>query len=96
MCLETTGRSRRCILSHPSMLALLFPTACSPAPSQDILGSFFPSWMLCTAIGVGVAVALRLVLGAVGLDKHLLAPPLAYLGVTVAVTLFTWLYRFGQ
>jgi hypothetical protein len=90
------GRSWRCILSRPGMLALLVPAGCSPAPSQDILGSFFPSWMLCTAIGVAVAVSFRIVFGVVGLDKHLLAPPLAYLGVTVAVTLFTWLYRFGQ
>ena len=52
--------------------------------------------MLCTAIGIIVAVVLRLILGAIGLDKHVLAPPLAYLAVVVAVTLFTWLTRFGQ
>jgi hypothetical protein len=82
----------RCI----PLSALLLPAACSRAPSQDILGSFFPSWMLCAAIGIGVTVALRLILGVAGLDKHVLAPPLAYLAVAVAATLFTWLFRFGQ
>ena len=52
--------------------------------------------MLCAAIGIGAAVLLRIVLGATGLHKHVLAPPLAYLAVAVAVTLFTWLARFGQ
>jgi hypothetical protein len=75
---------------------LLLPAACSPAPSQNILGSFFPSWMLCTAIGVGAAILLRLLLGAVGLDKQVLAPPLTYLAVAIAATLFAWLIRFGQ
>jgi hypothetical protein len=52
--------------------------------------------MLCTAVGIGAALALRLILGAAGLDKHVLAPPLAYLAVAVAVTLFLWLLRFGH
>ena len=77
-------------------LALLCPAGCSPAPSQNVLGSFFPAWMLCAGIGFCAAVACRVILGAVRLDKHVLAPPLGYLAVALAVTLFTWLYRFGQ
>ncbi len=69
---------------------------CSRAPSQNILGSFFPAWMLCAAMGFGAAVACRVILGALRLDKHVLAPPVGYLAVAVAVTLFVWLYRFGQ
>jgi YtcA family len=76
--------------------ALIFPAGCSQAPSQNVLGSFFPAWLLCTALGLAAAVACRVILGAVRLDKQLLAPPLGYLAVAVAVTLFTWLYRFGQ
>ena len=75
---------------------LLCPAACSTAPSQDVLGSFFPAWLLCTAIGIAAAIACRIILGAAGLDKHVLAPPVGYLALAVAVTLFTWLYRFGQ
>jgi hypothetical protein len=52
--------------------------------------------MLCAGIGFCAAVACRVILGAVRLDKHVLAPPLGYLAVALAVTLFTWLYRFGQ
>jgi hypothetical protein len=52
--------------------------------------------LLCAAIGLAAAVACRVILGAVRLDKQLLAPPLGYLAVAIAVTLLTWLYRFGQ
>ena len=79
-----------------SLLGAVIPAGCSHAPSQNILGSFFPSWMLCTLIGIAAAAASRLVLGAAGLDRHVPAAPLAYLAVAVAVTLFAWLIQFGQ
>jgi hypothetical protein len=69
---------------------------CSRSPSQDILGSFFPAWMLCAALGLGAAVACRVILGALRLDKYVVAPSVGYLAVAVAVTLFVWLDRFGQ
>ena len=76
--------------------ALLCPAGCSQSPSLNVLGSFFPAWLLCSAIGVAAAVLCRVLLGAVRLHRHVLAPQLAYLAVAVAVTLFTWLIRFGQ
>lgn len=69
---------------------------CSTAPSQDLLGSYFPAWMLCVGVGIVAAVVCHLVLVAIRLDKHVLMPPLGYVAVAIAVTLFTWLYRFGQ
>ena len=78
------------------MPVLLCPAGCSQSPSQNILGSFFPAWILCIAIGIGAAVLCRVLLGAVRLHSYLLAPPFAYLAVAVTVTLFTWLIWFGQ
>ena len=76
--------------------ALLCPAGCSRSPSQDVLGSFFPAWILCSAVGIAAAILCRAVLGALRLHQHVLAPPLAYLAIAVAVTLFTWLIWFGQ
>ena len=76
--------------------ALLCLAGCSQSPSQNILGSFFPAWILCTAIGITAAVVCRIFLGAVRLQPYVLAPPFTYLAVTMAVTLFTWLIWFGQ
>ncbi len=80
----------------PANLLLVGLSGCSRAPSQDILGSFFPAWMLCAAVGCGAAGLARLLIGGVHLNKYVLAPPLGYLAFAVAVTLFTWLFRFGQ
>ena len=76
--------------------ALLCSAGCSQSPSQNILGSFFPAWILCSAIGIVAAVFCRALLGAVRLHPFVLAPPIAYLAVAVAATLFTWLIWFGQ
>ena len=91
--LRRPGRRRATV---PFMPALLCLAECTQSPSQDVLGSFFPAWILCSAIGVIVAVSCRVVLGAVRLHKYVLAPTLAYLAIAVAVTLFTWLIRFGH
>ena len=83
-------------LARPSTASLVLPVGgCSAAPSQDILGSFFPAWMLCAAIGVLAAALSRWLLTAAGIGNHLLAPPLVYLAIAVAVTLLTWLAWFG-
>jgi hypothetical protein len=78
------------------MTSLPWLTGCDRAPSQNILGSFFPSWILCAAAGIVLAIACRAILVAARLDKYLFAPPLAYLSLAAAGTVFTWLYRFGQ
>ena len=69
---------------------------CSAAPSQNILGSFFPAWVLCGAIGVATAVGCRILLVALKLDQHVVLPALTYLGVAVAVASLIWLVRFGN
>jgi len=70
-------------------------SACDASPSQDILGSFFPSWMLCGLVGIVSAVAFRGLLGVAGLNQVLLAPALIYLCFAVAVALLTWLLCFA-
>lgn len=75
---------------------VLLLACCDRAPSQDILGSFFPAWMLCAALGIVAAAGCRLLLGALSLNEHLIAPAFGYLATAVAVTLLVWLVRFGQ
>jgi hypothetical protein len=68
---------------------------CTAAPSQTILGSYFPSWMLCALAGIGGAVLARVLFGAVGLDRTLPAPPLVYLALMIAFAFATWLLWLG-
>ena len=94
-----TGRPEMPRRRRPACRILAAPllvTACSAAPAQDVLGSFFPAWMLCAAIGIGASVACRIVLGATGIEPHVPAAPLTYIAVAVAMTLLVWLLWFGH
>ena len=53
------------------------------APSVPIFGSYFPAWIICAVGGILVAVVLRFLFVAVGIDEHLIAPPLVYLCLAV-------------
>ncbi len=68
--------SRRCSKSWPSLLqtrgglravlvliSVAALTACSASPSRNILGSYFPTWMICALLGLVVVVVLRALLG---------------------------------
>jgi hypothetical protein len=68
---------------------------CSNAPAQNILGSFFPSWMLCVLAGIAAAVLVRQVFAVVGIDKALPAPLLVYLALTVFFAFAVWLAWLG-
>ena len=69
---------------------------CSTAPSQDIFGSFFPSWLLCGVLGIVAAVIMRQVLRLIGLGDSLWLPVLSYPAVGLAVTFGVWLVWFGN
>lgn len=64
---------------------------CRSAPSQNILGSYFPSWMICVLVGLGATVVVRQLLVATGLDETLPAPLIVYLALTAAFAFATWL-----
>jgi len=50
---------RRRITGFSIMLAALFLTSCGRAPSFDILGSFFPAWLVCLALSLVLTAAAR-------------------------------------
>lgn len=69
--------------------------ACSASPSRNILGSYFPTWMVCALLGLlGVAV-LRSALIKSGIDAVMPAPALVYLCFWTATTLAIWLVWLG-
>ena len=70
-------------------------TGCNGAPSRNILGSYFPSWMLCALAGIGAAVLVRQGLAAFGIDKALPAPLLVYLAFATFFAFATWLVWLG-
>ena len=70
---------------------LLFLAGCGSAPSQNILGSYFPSWMICVLIGAGATIVIRAILVKLDVDKELPAPIVVYLALMIAFSFAAWL-----
>ena len=81
-------------MSRSGMLLLvgMLSTSCSRAPSFDILGSFFPAWLLCLALGLLLTVAAGWLLLRVGVVLAL--STLTYPSLTALVTFAIWLAFF--
>jgi hypothetical protein len=63
-------------------------------PQLNVVGSFFPSWMLCASIGVVVALLARRVFVRVGVDPYLGPRALVYPSLALLVTLVLWVAFF--
>jgi hypothetical protein len=73
---------------------LTFLTGCQGAPSINVLGSFFPGWMLCMGLGVAGALLLRQVFVKVGVESYLGPRPVIYFSLWILITLAVWLLFF--
>jgi hypothetical protein len=63
-------------------------------PQINVIGSFFPSWMLCALIGIVSALVARRLFVRAGLDPYVGPPPLIYTSLAVLVTLVLWIVVF--
>ena len=63
-------------------------------PQINVIGSFFPSWMLCAAIGIVVAVLARHLFLRLGVDPYLGPRALVYPSLALLVTLILWVTLF--
>jgi hypothetical protein len=64
---------------------------CNGAPSRNILGSYFPSWMVCALVGIALALAARATFKATGLLDELPVPFVVFLSIACAGTFAMWL-----
>ena len=71
-------------------------TLFSAAPMQNIMGSFFPSWMLCAIAGVVVMVTVRQALVVLHVHENLPVPLLTYLAVALIIACAIWLVFFVE
>jgi hypothetical protein len=63
-------------------------------PQINIIGSFFPSWMLCLLIGIVVALLARLLFIRTGIDPYVGPRALVYASLVILVTLVLWVSFF--
>ena len=68
-------------------------TGCSRAPTFDIVGSFFPAWLVCLFLGILLAVFARWLLSR--LKVAIVLPILVYPSLAALFTFSLWLIFFG-
>jgi hypothetical protein len=73
-------------------LAAVLSTSCNRAPSFDILGSFFPAWLLCLALGLLLTVPVHWLISRARVVLAL--PILTYPSLTLLFTFALWLTFF--
>ncbi len=76
------------------VLGVLPLAGCQQAPSFNILGSFFPAWLLCVALGILLTAGTRFLLLAVHLEEALSPPIVMYPCLAALFTFGLWLLFF--
>jgi hypothetical protein len=74
------------------MLVTFFLTGCGRAPSFDILGSFFPAWLVCLVLGIVLTAATGSLL--VRFHVVIALPVLTYPSLTALFSFALWLAAF--
>jgi hypothetical protein len=73
---------------------MLVLAGCRRAPAFNILGSYFPAWLMCFLFGILLTIAARVVLRKYNLGEALNPPLLMYSCLTAFFTFTTWLIFF--
>lgn len=71
-------------------------SACNTSPVQNIVGSYFPAWMLCAIFGIILTVIIYVIFAKMDIDAFIPAKLLIYLGLAISLTLISWLLLFGN
>jgi hypothetical protein len=67
---------------------------CQRAPSIDVVGSFFPAWLLCLVLGIVLTTGTRFLLLKLHLEEAFSPPILMYASSTALFTFALWLLFF--
>jgi YtcA family len=84
---EIASMTRKYVL----LIVLASLSGCNGAPSRNILGSYFPSWMVCALVGIAVAGIARAVFKSTGILQELPVPFVVILAIGCAATFALWL-----
>lgn len=88
--MTTTAKTRLIRCAAPVLASFL--AGCTRAPSVDILGSFFPAWLICFVAAVVLTALARLLFRKWNLRVEL--PMLVYPSLAALFTFALWLIFF--
>ena len=88
------SNTRRLWTSFATSLLVLGLAGCSGAPVFNILGSYFPSWLVCVAISIGLTFSAHLFVTAKKLADQLWPLPIVYAALLCLFSCTLWLIFF--
>jgi hypothetical protein len=91
---QAVNRLQR-LLILPLWLPLALLAGCRRSPTFNILGSFFPSWLVCLFAGILIAVVLNRVFARFALEKEILWPVVVYPCLAILFACLLWLIFFS-
>ncbi|MVW77710.1 YtcA family lipoprotein [Bordetella sp. 02P26C-1] len=91
-------RHRQAVRMGTAFAAMLLLAGCSAAlpPYVVVFESYFPSWLICAALGCVAALIARVVLVRLGLDEFLPLPFVTYLAIAAIVMFLLSLLLFAR
>ncbi len=92
--LANEGRLRTAVLAACAA-AMVLATGCSRAPTFNILGSFFPAWILCGVIGILLTVGVRILFVRTKFEQELSPLIVVYPCLAAFFTFLIWLLFFS-
>ena len=63
-------------------------------PSVNVLGAFFPAWMLCIIAGITLALLARQLFNAIGLNSWIGPRAVVYPALAIGAMCATWIVFF--
>jgi hypothetical protein len=87
-----SSNTSRSISALGLTLATLLLAGCGRAPSFDVLGSFFPAWIVCLSLALLCAVAARWFLARLHIE--IAFPVLTYPSLAALFSFALWLALF--
>ncbi len=88
----TVLRNSRFVKLLPLLLVAPLLSSCSRAPSVEVLGSFFPAWLVCFIVAIVLTALVRLLV--MRLRFKMALPMLGYPGLAAFFTFALWLVFF--
>ncbi|MGA2371463.1 MAG: YtcA family lipoprotein [Candidatus Korobacteraceae bacterium] len=93
--LPASARRGRFRIAALAACATLSTAGCSRAPSFNILGSFFPAWILCGVIGILLTVGVRILFVRTKFEQELSPLIVIYPCLAGFFTFSIWLLFFS-
>ena len=89
-----SASTRRLCSGFGASLIVLTTAGCSGAPMFNILGSYFPSWLVCVAISIGLTFLSHLLVATRKLAGQLWPLPVVYSALLCLFSCTLWLIFF--